>query len=665
MVALLALGALAACGGGGSGADDGGTYSIGGSVSRLSAVGLVLHNNAGDALAVPAGATSFRFAARVARGGTYHVTVATQPGSGPQDSQDCTVVNGSGTANADVDQIAIACGPVGPLTLVAVTPADAASAVPRDARPVLEFSSPLQAASVTGGQVSLQTDAGTTAIAAAVDGARVTLMPASKLLPRTEYRVSATTAVTGRRGEGLASPVIQRFTTADGAWAAVQTLEGLGSPDPLRLASALDNAGHAVVAWPVEGPADQPRPNDLIELRRHDPSTGQWRTTPPMLPGERGQVFGLQIAFDRTGNGMMVWQLVSPRAGPPDLAVWASRFDRASGQWEAASRLSVTPNEYWPVLKVRADGSAAVQWARGEPGGESVWLSVSSTEPDAPWSAPQRVDDSALPGALLSQHTLAVSPTGERMVSAWVSRANQLGTVAVVRARVMDGLPDNQPHGRIVSLDDGLTAMSAQAVIDQDGLAHVAWRKRSSEQTGAPVALWGTRWSDGDWTDPERLSPAADHVHAFHLATNGAGAGVASSWVLYTNQPSGAAANEVRARQLAPAAATEHVLAAGPGVDAQARLLRLVVDPQGHAIAAWTQSEPFGWFASRYCACDGGWSASSTLLGDDMPQVSIGGGPVGDLVGNAVGDALAVWVGLQTNVPDAGSRRVLRVRSFQ
>ena len=71
LVALQALGALAACGGGSSGKDHAGSHSIGGSVSQLSTVGLVLHNNAGDALAVPAGATSFRFAARVARGRAF------------------------------------------------------------------------------------------------------------------------------------------------------------------------------------------------------------------------------------------------------------------------------------------------------------------------------------------------------------------------------------------------------------------------------------------------------------------------------------------------------------------------------------------------------------------------------------------------------------------
>jgi 6-phosphogluconolactonase (cycloisomerase 2 family) len=105
--------ALAACGGGGgggnpspSGGSSGGTtttYSIGGTVSGLSGTGLVLQNNGGDNLTVNSNG-AFTFATKVNSSGAYAVTVATQPSG-----QTCTVAAGSGTATANVTNVAVTC----------------------------------------------------------------------------------------------------------------------------------------------------------------------------------------------------------------------------------------------------------------------------------------------------------------------------------------------------------------------------------------------------------------------------------------------------------------------------------------------------------------------------------------------------------------------------
>ena len=81
-------------------------YTIGGTISGLSGSGLLLQDNGGNNLAVASGATSFTFSAPVPAGGTYNVTVLTQP-SNP--AQTCVVTNGSGTANANVTNVQVAC----------------------------------------------------------------------------------------------------------------------------------------------------------------------------------------------------------------------------------------------------------------------------------------------------------------------------------------------------------------------------------------------------------------------------------------------------------------------------------------------------------------------------------------------------------------------------
>ena len=86
------------------------TFTIGGMVSGLSGTGLVLQDNGDDNLTVSANG-SFVFAKAVASGGTYNVTVHTQP-SNPV--QTCAVTNGTGTVTANVTNVAVTCGAFAP-----------------------------------------------------------------------------------------------------------------------------------------------------------------------------------------------------------------------------------------------------------------------------------------------------------------------------------------------------------------------------------------------------------------------------------------------------------------------------------------------------------------------------------------------------------------------
>ncbi|MEM7183012.1 MAG: hypothetical protein AAF518_19025 [Spirochaetota bacterium] len=80
------------------------TYTVSGSISGLSASGLVLQNNVGDDLSISSGATSFAFATAITSGGAYAVSVKNQP-----NSQFCTVSNGSGTASANITDVSVSC----------------------------------------------------------------------------------------------------------------------------------------------------------------------------------------------------------------------------------------------------------------------------------------------------------------------------------------------------------------------------------------------------------------------------------------------------------------------------------------------------------------------------------------------------------------------------
>jgi sugar lactone lactonase YvrE/RNase P/RNase MRP subunit p29 len=83
-------------------------YTLGGAISGLTASGLKLKNGS-EVLTVSSGSTSFALSTQVAYGGTYAVTVDTQPTY----PLGCSVLNGAGiNVSADISNIAITCAPI-------------------------------------------------------------------------------------------------------------------------------------------------------------------------------------------------------------------------------------------------------------------------------------------------------------------------------------------------------------------------------------------------------------------------------------------------------------------------------------------------------------------------------------------------------------------------
>jgi hypothetical protein len=78
-------------------------YTIGGTVTGLTGTGLVLADNATDTLTIT-GTGTVPFTFKTAVSSTYNVTVVTQP-----TNQTCTIVNGAGTAKANVTNVQVNC----------------------------------------------------------------------------------------------------------------------------------------------------------------------------------------------------------------------------------------------------------------------------------------------------------------------------------------------------------------------------------------------------------------------------------------------------------------------------------------------------------------------------------------------------------------------------
>jgi hypothetical protein len=152
---------LAGCGGGTSSTPSpGATYTIGGTITGLTAGGLVL-TNGGQTASPAAGATSFSFPTAIASGSGYSVTVQTQP-----TGETCSVGSGSGTVgSSNVTSVTISCaanptytigGTIAGLTASGLVLANGSQTV-SPAAGVTSFTFPTAALSGTSYSVTVQT----------------------------------------------------------------------------------------------------------------------------------------------------------------------------------------------------------------------------------------------------------------------------------------------------------------------------------------------------------------------------------------------------------------------------------------------------------------------------------------------------------------------------
>ncbi len=294
------------------------TYTIGGSVTGLTAPGLVLEDNGADDLAVASGADAFTFATPLVPGGPFAVTVRAQPAG-----LTCAVTAGSGiVAQANVTSVSVTC------TAVAVT------------APTYTVGGSIAGLSASG--LLLQDNGGDSLT---VPSGATTFTFATALPAGHAYSVTALTppaglacAITGGTGTIATANVVSVDIVCSKGWT------WMAGSDAISSAGSYGTAGTAATA--SEPPARE---------------AGSWATG----PGGKLWLFG---GYTYVGSG--------PNSYFNDL--WS--YDTATGEWTWVSGASSTGSANAYPATAGTGGSAAyfpgarsyaTLWA--DPGG-NVWL---------------------------------------------------------------------------------------------------------------------------------------------------------------------------------------------------------------------------------------------------------------------------------------------------
>jgi hypothetical protein len=580
------------------------TYTISGTVSGLTGTGLEVTNDGVD-LPIAADGT-FTFAAPVNAGASYAVSVGAYPSS---PAQDCTVANGTGTATANVSNVAVTCV-VMPMTITSSTPANAAASVARSIVPTVTFSAMLDDATVPG-HVTFRrgTQPVPATIAAIAD--TLTITPQSPLSLLTTYTVAADTALLGLYGEPTAAGSSVTFTTRDGVWHPAETAK-VNAPNTSDVQVAVTPDGNAVAVWheyngsytnvwanvftlgtgwgtaqqlQVSNTHDEVEPKVAVNgqgdaavvwtehtgvradiwYRRYTAGNG-WGTPTQLSASNVGQAnYAPQVAMNANGDAVFSW--ANYDAG--DYAVWA-RYFPANGVMGAAARIeSATGTTGDAKLAIDAAGNATALWSNYDSLNNSVDL-WANTYSNGTWGAGSIIENST---ESVSEYSVTVNNAGV-VLAGWTQQITG-SSQGVYVSRYDAGA--GWSAATTLATTTNSSAYYPQVAADADGNAMIVW----GQYDGSTLNAYSSYYvAGGAWGAPVLTALGVGSKIAFDASGN-----ALAVWGAEVSQFS----RVIRASRFTAADGWGSPVLLTPGAGVYAQYPQFAIDAKGGAMAVWLE----------------------------------------------------------------------------
>jgi hypothetical protein len=483
--------------------------------------------------------------------------------------------NGDGPASTDSEP-----GDGAPLApapeVVSITPADGESNVSTRTSIRVQFSQPLDPATVNGMTLNVSTATGTIAGTVTYSiGAGATFTPDGPLGLRTPYTVTISGTIMGTDGQTLAGGSVQSaFTTIEGTWS-----------DPLQLypspavspTVAIEDSGDALVAFQPGEAGGGP-----IQARLYDSAARQWGTSQLLSPEGTGFEFQAQNP-QAAGDGAGAWVVGWSQQGSPPRA-FANRFDTATG-WGGptpVSNNSATYNADSPAIDLNRAGDGLALWVEGLSNGQIGDRLLANRMSGGDWLGPVEVPGAATATFVVYPH-LGIDADGNGIVVWWQYVAGRYG------------IWSNSYHYRqgweptAVALDTGNGQAGDLAFASTlGGNAALLW-----QQIDSPTqSIFANRRIAGSWVGPEPVGShdfRAGDLVGVAVAVDDAG-GVAAVWSEGATNQAGNLESTLWATRYAPGSGWSPAEMIGlPMQDSRSVYPSLAVDGKGAGVLVWQQ----------------------------------------------------------------------------
>lgn len=400
LLAMLITGSIlfTACGGGGGGgggpapspSPGGASFTVGGMVSGLASGTLVLQNNSSDNLTISTNGV-FTFATAISDGASYSVTVLTQPSG-----LSCAVSNNTGTVSgADVTNVAVVCS---------------ASAGAWGSPELIEFddthstgTEPQVAADTSGNAIAvwIQSDGTdnnvwTNRYTASVGWGTPELIEGTAgnaTQPQIAMNAAGNAVVVWQQDDGTHDNIWANRYTVSSGWETATLLETNDSSNASTPQVGMDDTGNAIVTWGQGGiwvnqytagtgwgtatlimnTVGSPRiamsssgnaivvgrsgSNNELWASHYTPGSGWSTATSIETVGGGGATFH-QLAIDKDGNGMLVWESYVG----VEISIWAKYYTAGVGWGTSGAIENDAGTAYVPQVAFDSTGNAIAVW---------------------------------------------------------------------------------------------------------------------------------------------------------------------------------------------------------------------------------------------------------------------------------------------------------------
>jgi hypothetical protein len=465
-----------------------GGITVGGTVTGLASTGLVLQNNGGDDLPRATNGT-FTFPTSLSSGAGYSVTVLSQPVG-----QTCTVGNGTGTASANVTNVAIDCQ-------------------------ANTYSIGGTVTGLRGSGLVLQNNGGNNTPRAA-DGA---FTFTTSIAYGTTYNVTVLTQPSGPA---------QVCTVTNGSGTVTGTVTNVLVNCPAAPAFTQQPANQSVVApaGATFAVVASGNPAPSLQWQVSTDSGSTWNN----IAGATANAYSTP-ATTTTDSGKRFRAIATNGSGTvtSSVAVLTVTAPPSGKSWSAPVLISETNGAYDAFstrIAVNAQGDAVVAWQKADSTGNNIWANIYRA--GSGWLGAQRISSGSLGTVDSGRPAVAISANGTAVV-VWESTTTFVVFPRDARTDIRSNfyLPGTGwGSDTLVETDDGASPFwhsmdRPRVTISNNGIALAAWNYGDGQSLNANSVMYATG-SAGGWAATQIL--ATGNAGGVSLAGNGNGTVVAT-----------------------------------------------------------------------------------------------------------------------------------------
>ncbi|GEM_PF-855150 len=278
-----------------------------------------------------------------------------------------------------------------------------------------------------------------------------------------------------------------RFNAATGLWEAAYRIEtdNTGSADSPQI--AVDGNGNVIAVWrQFDGSFFN------IMSKRFNAELGTWDTTATPIETENNDAQAPQIAVDRNGNGIAVWE----QSDGTQFSIFANRFDGSSWGTAEAIEFDNAGDAGIPKIAMDESGRAIAVWLQDD--GSAINVMSNRFVPGTGWAAPPLVIDTETTQAFTPE--IAVDSQGNAF-ALWRQSDGSVFHIFSSRFNISTALWDAP-----APLETGTVSNVGfpQVTFDPNGNAIAVWAQLNSGDSFDNV--WASRYTQaGNWQTAEKL----------------------------------------------------------------------------------------------------------------------------------------------------------------